>query len=109
MLPDWDSSIFLDLMSSLDSAFQSRQTWSDHSPDEWGERFFMAFDQEYVDMSEARTAVYMAATEMLYYFAMKNLGHEFGLSLARRPEAFLRSVIMVLRHGRPGTECEPSE
>lgn len=98
MLPDWDSSIFFNLMASLDCAFEARQTWADRCPDDWGERFFTAFDQDYVEMSEARTAVYMTASEMLYYFAMKSLGHEFGLSLLKRPEAFLRTVVMIMRN-----------
>jgi hypothetical protein len=102
MIPDWDSSIFFQLMFSLDSAFEARQTWAERCPEEWGERFFTALDRDFAEMAEARTAVYMRASEILHYFAMKSLGRDFGLALYNKPEAFLRTVIMVLRHSSEG-------
>ena len=99
MIPDWDSSIYFQLMFSLDSAFEARQKWTEKDcPNDWGERFFAALDRDFAEMSDERTAVYMRANEILHYFAMKSLGRDFGLSLYNKPEAFLRTVIMVLRH-----------
>jgi hypothetical protein len=106
MIPDWDSSIYFQLMFSLDSAFEARQKLSEDCPNDWGERFFAALDRDFAEMSDARTAVYMRASEILHYFAMKSLGRDFGLSLYYKPEAFLRTVIMVLHHNPSGSSVK---
>ena len=101
LLPGEESQIFLDLMFALDSAFSARQGLGNHRPEGWGEKFFSLIDQNHPEWSGEKTRIYMVAGQLLHYFSLKDCGCELGAHMYRKPEAFLRSVLMLLEHDQP--------
>jgi hypothetical protein len=110
-----DSSVFfLNLMFSLDAAFLSHQGLGSSQPDDWGERFFQELSRNHPQWVDRRIPIYMKASEILHYFAFFDRAEEMIPAFCKRPEALLRMVLMLLRHGadRPlaaGTAGRPAD
>ena len=89
--------LFWSLIGSLDSAFMARQGKGSRDPDGWGERFFSAIEQEHAEWVQDMTSIYATARRLLFLHSMQRPGWEFGVGLYRRPEGFLRTVLMLMR------------
>ena len=94
--PEGRFNLFYQLMFSLDKAFMARQGLGVRDRDNWGERFFTIFERKYSGLAGQGTAVYTTATALLHHFAQGCRGEELASSLEGNPEAFLRTVLMVL-------------
>jgi hypothetical protein len=91
--------LYWNLMESLDAAFLERQGLGSSPKDSWGARFFGAFDQAAAHWTNRRTDVYMTANALLYRFALSQTAVEIGPSIHRKPESFLKTVLMLLDAG----------
>jgi len=87
------------LMHSLDSAFRARQGLETWHPDGWGERFFTILNRDYSEWAHEKTAIYAVACDLLYRFEIGRNAEEIGRMLYRKPEAFLRTILMLIQHG----------
>jgi len=94
-----DSGFFLNLMFSLDAAFLAQQGLGPSQPDEWAERFFQELSRNHPQWIDRRLPIYMKASEILHYFAFFDRADELIPAFRERPEALLRMVLMILRHG----------
>jgi hypothetical protein len=104
------SRFFLNLMFSLDAAFLSRQGLGPSRPDDWGERFFQEISRSHPQWIDRKLPIYMKASEILHYFAFFDRADEMIPAFREKPEALLRMVLMLLKHGEgsplaAGAEC----
>jgi hypothetical protein len=92
-------SFFLDLMASLDAAFLSRQGLGPRHPESWGERFFRELSLNHPQWAGQKLPIYMKASEILHYFVFFERAEEMIPAFYEKPEALLRMVLMLFRHG----------
>ena len=85
-------------MYQLDTAFLARQGVKSCEHAEWGESFFRLLDRNYSQWGHDPVTVYAAACQILNTLAYKRPDEELGISLLHNPEAFLRTVLIMLRH-----------
>ncbi len=90
--------LFAYLMDSLDSAFRALQGLDTWRPDGWGERFFTELSREHTEWADKRTSIYMTASELLYYFAIRGDNEELGMSFYEKPQRLLRMILMFFPH-----------
>ncbi len=88
--------LFSHMMQSLESAFLARQGKGEWHPGGWGERLFTHLERDHAEWLPDTISVYGAAQRMLHIYALRRPGEEFGASLWRRPEGFLRTVLMLM-------------
>jgi hypothetical protein len=93
---------FLDLMVSLDEAFLAVQGARAWHPERWGERFFQELSLNHPEWADQKLPIYMKACEILNYFAFLGRTEEMGPVFYEKPEALLRMVLMLFRHGESG-------
>jgi hypothetical protein len=91
---------FLDLMVSLDAAFLALQGAGAWRPEGWGERFFQELTLNHPEWADQKLPIYMKACEILNYFAFLGRAEEMGPAFYDKPEALLRMVLMLFRHGQ---------
>lgn len=89
--------LFSVMIESLDSAFMARQGRGEWHPDGWGERLFASLESDHAEWLMDMMSIYGVARRLLIVYAFRRLGEEFVGSLWRRPEHFLRTVLMLMK------------
>ncbi|MEW6265540.1 MAG: hypothetical protein AB1641_20905 [Thermodesulfobacteriota bacterium] len=95
-----ETTIFLEMMKSLDSAFALGQGLPESHSSEWGRKVFEAVGSSRPGWFGEKRTIYLEASRLLYLFSVRGLGLDFALDLHRRPEAFARTVLLILRGHR---------
>ena len=97
MLTEEETLLYWDLMSSMDEAFTAHQGVVIQEPRTWGEAFFQVMEQKHQPGDPATLQLYMVASELLMMLMYNRPGPEMALAFRRRPEAFLRFVLMHIK------------
>ncbi len=110
MIPDNEIEIYWDLMHSLDQAFLAHQGLASQDPQTWGEMFFEILDREHRPEAPPVREIYMVATGLILRLMYSRPGPEMAFMIRRRPESFLRSVLMYMemKDGCPNVNCNPN-
>ena len=103
MTSNTEEVILLDLMKSLASAFSASQGLPEVSSSDWGRKVFDALGHLYPRRAGDKKEVYMEASRLLYVFSLRGVDVEFCLNLYHNPEAFLRTVMIVLESSGNGS------
>ena len=110
MTPANEIQLYWDLMRSLDQAFVAHQGLAPQDPQTWGEEFFQVLNQEPRPQTPPPRDVYMAATGLILHLMYSRPGPEMAVMILRRPESFLRSVLMYMemKSDRPKINRQPA-
>ena len=92
-------SVYQKFMRSLDSAFMCRRGAGVHADDDWGERFFEYFDDQYRPFDEAFVNIYAAASQLLNHFALRREMEDYAWCFYRNPESFAKTIFFMMETG----------
>jgi hypothetical protein len=92
-------SIYQKFMESLDSAFMARRGMGCPPIDDWGERFFRAFDGKYQAFDEEFIIIYAAASQLLHRFALGRKMEDYAWIFYQNPGSFAKTVRIMLETG----------
>lgn len=109
MGPEFEMDCFFSLLDSLDRAFGADQGLEPVEDHEWGRRFFNHLAAKDAGTNPSKTLVFATARRLLYLFALREYESGLCMHIYHRPEYFLRTVLMLLKHDSASGANLPEE